>query len=294
MGELQERNKALVLEAFDILFNRRDFAAAERCWSAEYVQHSAQLPPGRDGLFDMLRAAPAQRRYEHALVVADGDFVVLHGRISGRGEAPNLIAADILRVRDGMLVEHWDVLQEEATRAHSRSGLPMFGETFAPERPAGPGTDLAPCAGPAAAPATTAYMPSPRERERLQVALYEATEGAAGNTLNGRPVIILTHTGARSGLIRKTPLMRVEHKGSYGVIASNGGAPTTPQWARNIAANPEVLVQDGPIKTAMTARQVLGEERERWWAHAVQTYEKFAEYGQATDRNIAVHVLEPA
>jgi deazaflavin-dependent oxidoreductase (nitroreductase family) len=293
MGELQDRNRALVLEPFDVLFNQRDRVAAERYWSPGYLQHSANLPPGRDGLFEAMRAAPPQRRYELGLAVAEGDYVVLHGRITGRGDAPNLIAADILRVHEGMLVEHWDVLQEEATCAGSRSGLPMFGETFAAERPGAPGTTVEVAAGPANDAAAAVYVPSPRERERLQVALHEATDGAVGDTLNGRPVIILTHTGARSGLTRKTPLMRVEQVGSYAVIASNGGARTTPQWALNIAANPSVHVQDGPVKSPTPSREALGDEKERWWARAVEVYEKFAEYRRATGRTIPVYVLEP-
>ena len=123
-------NKALVLEAFDTLFNRRDYAAAEKFWSPGYVQHSAHIGPGRDGLFDLIKSAPSTLRYEHQLVVADGEFVILHGRFSGRGDQANWIAADIVRLDRGLLVEHWDVLEDEVTQAQSASGLPMFGHTF--------------------------------------------------------------------------------------------------------------------------------------------------------------------
>src|SRR5262249_22750586 len=107
----QERNKALVLEAFDGLFNRRDYAAAERFWSPGYVQHSAHIAPGREGLFDLVRSLPPTLKYEPGVIVADGDFVIVHGRFSGFGAPVNWIAADILRIQDGILVEHWDVIQ---------------------------------------------------------------------------------------------------------------------------------------------------------------------------------------
>ena len=126
----QERNKALVLEAFDALFNRRDYAAAERLWSPGYIQHSAHIAPGREGLFDLVRGLPPTLRYEPGLIVADGDFVIVHGRFSGFGAPANWIAADILLIQDGILVEHRDVIQDEATREQSRSGRPMFGDSF--------------------------------------------------------------------------------------------------------------------------------------------------------------------
>ncbi|MDX1888867.1 nuclear transport factor 2 family protein [Mycolicibacterium sp. 050158] len=125
-----EENKALVVEAFDTLFNQRDYMAAEAFWSPDYVQHSAHIGPGRDGLFDLIKSAPSTLRYEQQLVVADGGFVFLHGRFSGRGDQPNWIAADIVRIDGGLLAEHWDVLQDEATQAQSMSGLPMFGDAF--------------------------------------------------------------------------------------------------------------------------------------------------------------------
>ena len=137
------------------------------------------------------------------------------------------------------------------------------------------------------------YEPSPLDRERAQVALYEATDGAEGNTLEGRPIIILTHTGQTSGLLRKSPLMRIEHEGSYAVIASNGGAARDPLWARNIAANPDVRVQDGPTTHALRVRRVLGDELELWWHRAYETFPKFAGYRQAAEREVPVYVLEP-
>ena len=125
-----EQNKALVLEAFDLLFNRRDYAAAERFWSDRYIQHSAHIGPGRDGLFDLIRSLPVTLRYENQLIVAEGDHVILHGRFSGSGRPVAWVAADIVRIEDGKLAEHWDVLQDEATKAQSVSGLPMFGDSF--------------------------------------------------------------------------------------------------------------------------------------------------------------------
>lgn len=128
---LQEKNQALVLDAFDILFNKRDYAVAEKYWSPNYIQHSAHIEPGRDGLFNLIRSAPDTLRYEHHLIVAEGDYVIVHGRFSGNGRPVAWIAADIVRIEDGRLAEHWDVLQDEATKAESKSGLPMFGDRFA-------------------------------------------------------------------------------------------------------------------------------------------------------------------
>ena len=127
---IQEKNKALVLEAFDTLFNKRDYAAAEKYWSPNYIQHSAHIEPGRDGLFNLIRNTPDTLRYEHQLIVAEGDYVIVHGRFSGTGRPVSWIAADIVRIENGRLAEHWDVLQDEATKAESKSGLPMFGDTF--------------------------------------------------------------------------------------------------------------------------------------------------------------------
>ena len=126
----QEKNKALVLEAFDTLFNKRDYAAAEKYWSPDYIQHSAHIEPGRDGLFNLIRSAPPTLRYEHQLIVAEDDYVIIHGRFSGNGRPVAWIAADILRIENGRLAEHWDVLQDEATKTESKSGLPMFGSNF--------------------------------------------------------------------------------------------------------------------------------------------------------------------
>ena len=131
MAESKEaRNKALVLKAFDTLFNKRDYAEAERFWSPKYVQHSAHIAPGRDGLFDLIKSIPPTLKYEAGTIVADGDFVIVHGRFSGFGLPVNWIAADIVRIKDGILIEHWDVIQDEATQGQSRSGLPMFGDVF--------------------------------------------------------------------------------------------------------------------------------------------------------------------
>jgi predicted SnoaL-like aldol condensation-catalyzing enzyme len=127
---IASHNQALVLAAFDTLFNKRDYAAAERFWSPHYVQHSAHIAPGRDGLFNLIKSLPPTLKYEPGTIVAEGDVVIVHGRFSGFGLPVNWIAADILRIENGRLVEHWDVIQDEATRASSKSGLPMFGDTF--------------------------------------------------------------------------------------------------------------------------------------------------------------------
>ena len=129
-SKLEEKNKDLVVRAFDALFNKRDYAAAEKFWSPHYIQHSAHIAPGREGLFNLIKNTPPTLRYEHGAVVADGDFVILHGRFSGMGLPVNWIAADILRIEDGVLAEHWDVIQDEASRSSSKSGLPMFGDRF--------------------------------------------------------------------------------------------------------------------------------------------------------------------
>src|SRR5262245_65016326 len=126
----QEKNKALVLEVFDALFNRRDYATAERYWYPVYVQHSAHIAPGREGLFALVRSLPPTLKYEPGVVVADGNFVIVHGRFSGFGAPANWIVTDIFRIEDGVLVEHWDVIQDEATREQSKSGRPMFGNSF--------------------------------------------------------------------------------------------------------------------------------------------------------------------
>jgi predicted SnoaL-like aldol condensation-catalyzing enzyme len=126
---LKNKNRAMVLEAFNTLFNRRDYAAAESFWSPDYIQHSAHIEPGRDGLFNLVKRLPPTLKYEPGKIVADGEFVIVHGRFSGF-QAVSWIAADILRIKDGLLVEHWDVIQDEATKEESKSGLPMFGAEF--------------------------------------------------------------------------------------------------------------------------------------------------------------------
>ena len=126
----QEKNKALVLEAFDTLFNKRNYAAAERYWSPHYIQHSAHIEPGREGLFNLIKSIPPTLKYESGTIVAEGDFVIVQGRFSGIGLPANWITADIVRMKDGILVEHWDVIEDEATRESSKSGLPMFGDKF--------------------------------------------------------------------------------------------------------------------------------------------------------------------
>jgi predicted SnoaL-like aldol condensation-catalyzing enzyme len=125
-----EQNKALVLEAFDTLFNKRDYDAASRFWSDKYTQHSAHIEPGREGLFGLVRSFPDSLRYENGLILAEGDYVIVHGRFSGNGRSAAWVAADVVRIENGVLAEHWDVLQDEATQAESRSGLPMFGDRF--------------------------------------------------------------------------------------------------------------------------------------------------------------------
>jgi predicted SnoaL-like aldol condensation-catalyzing enzyme len=129
----EAQNKARVLEAFETLFNKRDYAAAERYWSPHYIQHSAHIPPGREGLFDLIKSIPPTLKYEPGVIVAEGDLVIMHGRYSGIGLPANWVVADIVRIEDGILAEHWDVIQDEATRAQSKSGAPMFGDTFPPE-----------------------------------------------------------------------------------------------------------------------------------------------------------------
>jgi predicted SnoaL-like aldol condensation-catalyzing enzyme len=130
MSVTDEQNKAFVLNAFDTLFNKRDYAAAERFWSPNYIQHSAHIEPGREGLFELVKAAPPDMRYENALIVANGDHVMLHGRFANVGQPADWIVADIVRIEDGLLAEHWDVIQDEATREDSKSGLPMLGDAF--------------------------------------------------------------------------------------------------------------------------------------------------------------------
>jgi len=149
------------------------------------------------------------------------------------------------------------------------------------------------------------YEPSKAQFVRDQVELYESSGGTQGTTLSvlvareederlrDLPVVILTTLGAKSGKIRKSPLMRVEHNGSYIVVASKGGAPTHPVWCHNLVADPRVELQDGPVRQDMLARQVTGDEKARWWARAVEAFPDYAEYQKNTDREIPVFVLEP-
>jgi predicted SnoaL-like aldol condensation-catalyzing enzyme len=129
MKTTTEENKRLVLEGFDTLFNKRDYTAAEKFWSPDYIQHSAHIEPGREGLFNLVKTLPPTLKYEPGTIVAEEDFVIVHGRFSGL-QPVNWIAADILRIEDGVFAEHWDVIQDEATKETSKSGLPMFGNEF--------------------------------------------------------------------------------------------------------------------------------------------------------------------
>jgi predicted SnoaL-like aldol condensation-catalyzing enzyme len=127
---IEDNNKVLVLEAFDTLFNKRDYAAAERFWSPNYIQHSAHIAPGRDGLFDLVKSAPVTMKYENSVILAQGNLVMLHGRFSRGDRLANWIVVDIVRLEDGRLAEPWDVIQDEATAQQSKSGKPMFGDKF--------------------------------------------------------------------------------------------------------------------------------------------------------------------
>ena len=139
-----------------------------------------------------------------------------------------------------------------------------------------------------------AYEPSPRERVRDQVALYEATDGAEGGDLEGRPVVILTTTGARSGAIRKTPVIRIVHDGTYAAVASAAGAPQDPSWYRNLVAHPDAQLQDGAAHLAVRAREVHGAEKERWWVIAESFWPYFPQYRAQAGREIPIVVFEPA
>jgi F420H(2)-dependent quinone reductase len=145
-------------------------------------------------------------------------------------------------------------------------------------------------------PLTGEYEPSPIDRVREQVERYEATNGVEGGALNGKPLIVLTCKGAKSGKIRKPPLMRIEHHGTYAVVASNAGAPTHPFWYRNIVANPLVELQDGAVKQERRVRAVFGEEKDEWWKRADAAYSKIPEYrarAARVGREIPVVVLAP-
>jgi deazaflavin-dependent oxidoreductase (nitroreductase family) len=138
------------------------------------------------------------------------------------------------------------------------------------------------------------YAPSPSQWVREQVDEYESSGGTSGTTMRGMPVVIVTSKGAKSGKLRKTPLMRVEHDGCYAAVASLGGAPKNPVWYYNIAADPHVELQDGTIRQDMTAREVTGDERAQWWERAVAAFPDYADYQRKTEREIPVFVLEPA
>ena len=137
------------------------------------------------------------------------------------------------------------------------------------------------------------YEPSPSDWSRNQTELYEATNGQEGGDLRGRPIIVLTSVGAKTGKIRKTALMRVEHDGVYAVVASLGGAPKHPVWYHNLKANPHVELRDGATKRDYLAREVTSDEKAEWWERAVETWPDYAKYQQKTDRVIPVFVLEP-
>lgn len=139
----------------------------------------------------------------------------------------------------------------------------------------------------------TGYVPSPRDHVRDQVAEYEASDGARANTMRGLPIVVVTMVGARSGAIRKVPVMRVERDGVYAVVASMGGAPSDPQWAHNLRAHPRARVQDGPARWEVVARELAGAEREAWWARAVAAFPPYADYARRTNRLIPVFLLEP-
>ncbi len=137
------------------------------------------------------------------------------------------------------------------------------------------------------------YAPSPQKWVRDQVAEYESSGGTSGTTMRGMPVIILTTRGAKSGKIRKTPLMRVEHDGRYAVVASMGGAPENPTWYQNVVAHPRVELQDGPVRRDMVAHEATGAEKTAWWDRAVAAFPDYAEYQKRTEREIPLFVLEP-
>ena len=142
---------------------------------------------------------------------------------------------------------------------------------------------------------TGEYVPSSSQWVRDQVELYESSGGTEGTTLldTGLPVVVVTSIGARSGKLRKTPLMRVEHDGSYALVASQGGAPTHPVWYHNLKARPEVDIQDGPLKRSYRVRELAGDDRASWWDRAVAAFPNYAEYQRNTDREIPVFLAEP-
>jgi deazaflavin-dependent oxidoreductase (nitroreductase family) len=142
-------------------------------------------------------------------------------------------------------------------------------------------------------PLSGEYLPSTSAWARKQAEAYEASGGAQANTLQGKPVIVLTSVGATSGKLRKTALMRVEHEGRYAVVASKGGTPENPAWYRNLVEHPHVELQDGPVRKDYTAHEAEGAERDEWWARAIEVWPAYAGYQKKTDRLIPVLVLEP-
>jgi deazaflavin-dependent oxidoreductase (nitroreductase family) len=146
---------------------------------------------------------------------------------------------------------------------------------------------------PSTMPLTGEYEPSTSDWAREQTELFEQSGGREGNTLRGMPIIVMTSVGARSGKLRKTPLMRVEQGGEYAVVASLGGAPKHPVWYHNLKKNPHVELQDGPVKRDYLAREVTGEEKAAWWERAVAAYPDYADYQKKTTREIPVFVLSP-
>lgn len=158
---VDEQNKAIVLRAFDTLFNQRDYAKAADFWLDRYIQHSAHIPPGREGLFGLVRAMPPSLRYENFLILADGNDVLMHGRFTGHAAPRPWLAADRLRLENGLIAEHWDVLADEPTKDESISGLPAIGTSFAP-------SDSAPT------PGMTANTLTVDEARRIVAPLYDA------------------------------------------------------------------------------------------------------------------------
>ncbi len=142
-------------------------------------------------------------------------------------------------------------------------------------------------------PLTGEYAPSTSEWARRQAELVESSGGAEGTELHGRPVIVLTSLGAKSGKLRKTALMRVEHDGMYAVVASQGGAPQHPAWYHNLIAHPRVELQDGAVKRDYVAREVTGDEKALWWSRATAVWPAYDDYQAKTTRRIPLFVLEP-
>jgi predicted SnoaL-like aldol condensation-catalyzing enzyme len=129
----QEKNRVHLLEGFDVLFNQRNYEAAKRYWSPNYIQHSSHIPPGRGGLFNLVKGLPLEAKYENDIIVAEADYVMAHGRYTWP-DRPNWVVVDVMHMKDGIFEEHWDVIQDEATKEQSKSGLPMFGNEFPKKR----------------------------------------------------------------------------------------------------------------------------------------------------------------